>query len=83
MNKIDTSIGDDDRKRSDRKSSANLAKEALDNLRHAVPFSLTFIEGVRVEDRQHIEAQLKEKFELWANTWIAPDLRSIIAKGKP
>lgn len=65
-----------------RKSSADLAAEILERLVNAVPFDTSFIEGIPHKNREQVEAVLKENFELWADTWITPLCRQIIAKQK-
>lgn len=70
------------------RSPRNIAMEALHHLRHAVPYSTDDLESLKPlypmpEERKAIEAELKAKFEQWAETWIAPKLRAIMAKGHP
>lgn len=79
-NNINNAISEDDERYGRGKSAANMAREMMESLRLACPFGVTFIQGVPMDKKDEAEAELKHHFELWANSWIAPKLRAIIAK---
>jgi len=79
-NNIQTAITDQDR--GNRDSAATLARKCLEYLEWACPYSTTFSNSVPPRARKEVEEEFKREFELWANTWIAPTLRRIIAKSK-
>lgn len=85
MNTIESDTTESDRvnARNRRKSSSTYALEILEALRHAAPYSTTFIEGITYDQRRAVEEELKRSFEQWANTWIAPLCREIISKNTP
>lgn len=64
------------------KSAATLAAECLEHLERGCPYSATFLTSIPFQSRAAAEAELKEAFELWANSWIAPKLLAIMAKTK-
>lgn len=82
MNTIDATITTVDRQdaKRKRKSAATYAEEILEHLRTAQPHGVTFVHEISTVDKRIIEAQLKAAFEQWANSWIAPLCREIIAK---
>lgn len=82
MNTIETELRDEDRfaAKFERKSSATRALEILEHLKNAAPFHTTFIDGISQHEKAKVEVQLKRDFETWANSWIAPICRQIIAK---
>lgn len=63
-----------------RKSPAAYAKQILMVLQSGVPYSTTFVESIPYDKRPKAEKELKRKFELWANSWLAPICREILAK---
>lgn len=65
-----------------RKSPAAYAQEILEHLKLGAPYATTFIHEIPTEVQASVEASLKKSFELWANSWIAPKCREIIAKSK-
>ncbi len=84
MNKIDTKVTDEDsfRAKNRRKSDATRAEEILQTLKQSCPFGTTFIQDIPTDKRQSVEAELQKHFENWANSWIAPICREIIARAK-
>lgn len=80
MNKINTEISAGDRSSAMGRTPESIAAEILEDLKLALPFSTTFIEEIPMEKRAEVEAKLKYMFTLWANSWIAPKCRQIIAK---
>ena len=54
-------------------------------MKHAVPWSMTFVPNAQgcsalAKDMQlakAIESEMKNKFELWASTWITPRLEEL------
>lgn len=83
MNQINKEIEPSDREVGKGKSPATLAEEILRVLESSEPFSTVFVEGIPQEQRARVQATLKRNFELWANSWIAPNLRAIITKYTP
>ena len=83
MNTLQTEILPGDRIRARGKSSASIALDILNNLRTACPYSCTFVDGIPTDQKAAVEAQLKEKFKHWADSWLVPDLRAIISKQTP
>lgn len=81
-NSIDTTITQHDvlNAKIARQSPATAAQAILNRLQNSCPYGTTFIDGIPHEQKGVVEAQLKKAFELWANTWIAPLCREIIAK---
>lgn len=75
----------DDKKNYIGQSPRTIAFDALCKLKYATPYSTTFLESVNLTTAQRaaLEAELKAKFEQWAEMWVAPQLRAIIAKGHP
>lgn len=84
MNNIDSKVTASDRANAKirRKSASAYAEDILKSLRDACPFSTTFLHGIPVDSRLVVQAELQKQFEIWANTWIAPICRQIIAKQK-
>lgn len=84
MNRIETELTEEDRRvlSFERKSSSSLAEDILDSLRMAAPYHVTFIDGVPAGKKQEVEEELRRRFEIWANTWIAPKCRQIIGKAR-
>lgn len=83
MNQINKTIEPYDREIGKGKSPATLAAELLRELENGEPYSTVFVEGIPQEQRARVQAALKRKFEIWANSWIAPHLRAIITKYNP
>ena len=83
-NAIDTDITphDEHAAKFERKSAATLAVEILEHLQNGAPYGTTFIQEIPLEQRQTVEVELKHAFEVWANSWIAPKCRQIIAKSR-
>lgn len=85
MNNIQTDITkediqhNEDRRRRD--SVESLAEECLEHLKSGAPFITTFT-SMPEANKVAVEAELKERFERWANTWVAPKLRQIILKSQ-
>ncbi len=79
-NKIDRTISPEDLNQFERKSALTLAEEMMHHLEYACPYNCTFNESIPFEKRKAAEAILKADFERWANSWLAPKLRQIIAK---
>lgn len=79
-NRIDTEISVSDHLRAKQRGAANLALETLEDLKTACPYSTTFLHCIPPELRKEVEQEMKQAFECWANSWVAPNLRAIIAK---
>lgn len=79
-NRISTEVTEADREYGKGKSAAQLAQAILDDLPLSQPYGTTFIDSIPYERRKAAEAELKKAFELWANSWIAPRCRAIVAK---
>ncbi len=60
-----------------------IAREIKENVKSGIPYHLIFAPVKGLEDKEKLEAHLKERFELWANTWIIPLADEIIAKVEP
>lgn len=77
MNKIEEKIREEDMLdvSRERKSSS------LAHLKNACPFSTTFIHSIPIAKQKEIETELKQAFELWANSYIAPICRKLVYKG--
>jgi hypothetical protein len=84
MNNIYDQISESDRidARRQRRNQATIARSILDNLANASIHSCTFADFIPINKREQAEAYFKNRFELWANTWVAPLCREIIAKQK-
>lgn len=80
LNNIRTSIEPQDIANSKGKSARTLAEDCLQSLLSAAPYGTALIKSIPVEASAAAEKELRAAFELWANTWIAPRLRAIIAK---
>lgn len=83
MNSINSTPEPYDRQLGKGKSAATLAEEILQHLKQAVPYGTTFIHEIPMGVSKEVEAQLQQAFERWANSWIAPLCRAIIAKQTP
>ena len=61
------------------KRAKQLVSEIRKSTRNAVPFDLTFAPcgNMRDEERTKLQEALKEKFMIWANTWIFPQLSEL------
>jgi hypothetical protein len=79
MNNINTEITDDDVRCAKNKSAATIARQVLGLLETSCPYSTIFT-VIPIEIRKEVEEEMKKKFELWANSWIAPAMRQIISK---
>lgn len=79
---IDTTPCEADLRNYRGKSPASLAAECLESLELTAVLDLTFFEGFPLTDKEKekLEIYQRAKFENWANSWIAPKLRAIIAK---
>ncbi len=65
-----------------RQGVKTLAREIITHAKSGQPYSLHFIPiHLSQGDRVKLEAYLKDKFELWANTWIIPYAEEILNKG--
>lgn len=84
MNRIEKTITSDDvlANLGEKKSPKTIASDILSSLETACPYGLTFVDGIPEKNKAKVEAELKKRFELWANSWIAPKCRRIIAKAK-
>lgn len=82
-NKIHTQITAADRNSGKGISVAALAEECLEHLEWGCPYHTTFTNSIPLECRDAAEQELRKAYELWANTWLAPKLRRIIAKTAP
>ena len=80
-NNINIEITEQDKFHGTGKSVTALAKAALESLTNKCN-SVTFIHEIPSKHKAAVEATLKREYEIWANTWIAPKLRQIIAKQK-
>lgn len=74
MNAIKTKVTKQDCRRG--QGTAALARDILESLVNGCPYDVSGFTDEQI-------AQLKYHFELWANSWIAPRCRSIIAKTHP
>lgn len=81
--RIRSEITAEDAKNGSGVSTVGLAEECLRSLLWGCPYSTTFVESIPYALRPAVEKEMKEKFERWASTWIAPKLRQIIAKRRP
>jgi len=57
-----------------------LIADLKQSITYAVPYSLTFAphrDRLTVEQRLELEQYLKENFQLWANSWVLPAIRTI------
>lgn len=63
-----------------REGPATIVRRLLDHVKRGQPWSCTFIHEIPKEQEKVVEAQLKEKFEIWANSWIIPDLKILLGK---
>lgn len=79
-NNIDTEITDSDTFNGRGKSAQTLAREILSHLKNACPYGTTFMHDIPNDKRSAVEAELKARFENWANSWIAPRCREILTK---
>lgn len=82
MNKIETEITlvDIHAAKFYRNSPQKLAAEILEHLQNFPSYWTTFLYEIPMDARRRVELELQKKFELWANSWIAPKCREIIAK---
>lgn len=82
-NRIEKTVTEDDRldNKIDRMSAKSLAEEILEKLESGAPYSTTFVEAIPQAHKEEAEEELKRRFEHWANSWVAPLARRIIAKG--
>jgi len=81
-NSIRRELTSNDRSYGYGKSAATLAKNVLENLELGVPYELHFVKHIPDDHKDEIQAELQKRFENWANSWIAPNCRAIIAKTK-
>lgn len=56
-----------------------IAASLFVDLRQCCLHDLTFSD---ISSKEKLEKELQARFELWANTWIAPKLRAIIHKAR-
>ena len=79
-NNIDWIVTTADKTR--KKPAAEYGRQILQLLAEAVPYSTMFIESIPLAARHFAEIELKAKFEQWANSWIAPICREMIANSQ-
>jgi hypothetical protein len=63
-----------------REGPRTILRRVLDHVRRGEPWSCSNIEGIAEKDRHAVEARLKEKFELWADSWVIPELEHLLGK---
>jgi hypothetical protein len=63
-----------------REGPRTILRRVLDHVRRGQPWSCNRIDQISLENRPKVEAQLKESFELWANSWIIPELEHLLEK---
>lgn len=63
-----------------REGPATVIRRVLDHVRRATPYSCWSLDEIPREVKAEVEEKLKERFELWANSWVVPELENLLKK---